>query len=671
MSDNDLNLNFDNTPEEKSFAEQSATKSSVFKFDPRALFIWISTKWRLILIAFFVFLAIFWSILKYQSDYSSKAWSASAKVFHQTRSERVPSFYKPVDTSTVMQFISSQDAFARVAGRLNAQFENFDKSLFKSVEIGIDRSRKNIIFINADASNPQMAIALVNAIAEEGISEYIRRQNNSMRTMSEERKLQRESIDKEIDAIQDEKKKYYSERTGLPPDLELTKVRDDISAFISKRDEHLLQQSTLAIRLKNTEVALANTPKNVEFETVVDNAKTIGLDGKKKELETLRKRYTEANPKVLILKSEIADLEKEKASGVQEAPAKITYRKNDIYSDLMAQISNMKLELSMIEESIKQIDIEIARKRKIMTDLQEVNKNYSAVLRRENMLNEKSTKLADKINDIEFLVGSAVPDVSMLEPAKVPFYNMQKMRLKVLVFTIMATLFFIFLMSIFRVAKMKFLSSRDFKLAFGLENLGEIPVESDHSPEVKMSAMQTITRNIQALSTGSKKVAFLKFDAGENLENAIEEMLSIGAVKGVKSFRLRCTPASKADQHRTAEPADEIAAKLISTQKFADTGVFYYQNNYCLDVVEADLLGFDLDILTREYDLVTIEALCDENSGQLSSQLANLSDCIVISATFDKTGKFTIQENIDEMKHLSALKIGGLLTNVPKPYYKR
>jgi hypothetical protein len=90
----------------------------VFRFDPRSLLLYVASKWRWILIFFFLALLAIWGLEKSRSVNSKTAWTAEAKVLHQERSNMLPNYYQQMDTATVMQFFASRDVQGRVGDRL-------------------------------------------------------------------------------------------------------------------------------------------------------------------------------------------------------------------------------------------------------------------------------------------------------------------------------------------------------------------------------------------------------------------------------------------------------------------------------------------------------------------------------------------------------------------------
>lgn len=678
MSDDNLNISMTANAPASAHAQtqkQDGMSSALVRFDIRALLIWLLLKWKLISAVFFISLLFFWGIMKYVSVYSDNAWTATAMVFHQTRSDRIPSFYKPVETETVMQFMNSGDAAAHALSRMQALHPDFRSEMLSSVDVSLNKTRRNIISVSASANNPEIAAELANIAAEEGVKEYVNRQNDSVTGMIEERRVQKSEIEKQISALQEEKKSYISESAGLPPDAELAKQREDISALISKRSELEINRRELEAKIKAVMEAMKNTPTEVVYEKIMDNTTAIGIGGKMAELERLRKRYTDENPKVRVLLDEIAELQKESDKPEDQTPTRVVYRKNDIYANLEMTLSKLTLEAESVDASMGQYDAKIAKMRAGMEAALEKSEKYASLLKKETMLYDKVSKLSQSISDMEFLISVAVPDVSMFELAKVPqSSNMQKLRVKTMAMSILTTLALVFGLGAYRVLKMRIMSAAEYRVTLGVDALGELPDESQYSEEYLKSAIQGVRRNIRSKSPSLKKAAFLKFDGDECVENDIGELLNICAINGQTSFRLKCLPLGEdgAEESPGTADSDEIAQSLISVAKFSDSGVFRHQNRYFLDVAEFDLLKFDLDKLGEHYDIVTIESACDENSQHLCSQLSRIAEYSVITSAFDKTPKITLLNNISRMKYDNpSAKIGGVLMNVRKPYFRR
>lgn len=681
MIDNELNIKGEealkNTAIDPSIAMDDEGEDeglSFFKFAVRPVMISVMRKWKWIALAFVSSVIVFWFIFHYIGNYSETAWSANAKIFHQTRSDKIPTFYKPMETSSIMQFITSQNVFGRVAEMMKNSNYVFARSMLNNCEVTVGKGRQNIITVSASASTPEAAAAIANAVAEEGVSEYIRRQNNSIRVMIDEREKQKADISRELVVITERKKQYHSPETGFSPAVELEKLYQEITVLTTKAGEVRMKLSEIEIRFKEVEVLLSVTDKDIPFETTQDNTKGVTLDGKKAELSSLQRRYTDENPKVKILKEEIAEIEEKLSRGeMKSTDSKVVYRKNVLYSELETQKMHLGIDRIAVTAALESYDSEVAKKRAQITNLLEINEKYSDLVRRENMLLEKAAKLDDGISDLEFLISSAVPDIYVFEHAMVPRSpNLRKMQAKVAIFSLLSTLLVAVGFAAVRIGKMRMLDSSEFASVLGVRDLGEIPSSAEVPETMYSSAISAFQQLTSEDFLEHKNLVSINFGSVDYEKN-MTEIIGVCAVRGLNIFRLKCVPATSQDSNDTLIPEedDEIAQGLISVSKHLNNGMFVYRNEYSLDTAETDLLKFDLSVLNRNYDIVIIESVGKSENYRALVQLSAVVDGVLMFVPFDQVSKVDLLKLVKHIKATSSAEIGGLLFNIPKSYYKK
>lgn len=668
MTDKELDFTSEEKPKDLS-PKTVKPIGAIFNFAPRTVVIFVFEKWPWILGIFAVSLVAFWLALSYKGKHGDEAWTAQARVLHQARSDRIPTFYKPFDTQTVSQFISSRAVFNRVRERMeNSKFPPNPK-MFMHVDISSGRGKQNMITILVSEKSPEFAAAVANALAEEGVNEYVSTQNKSVKTMIDDRTKQRDELNEEISAIEDQKKQYYSPKTGFSPTVELDTKRQEISSLLASQSEASVKLKTIETRIRITKEVLEKTPRNVEFETIIDNTSNLGVEGKIIELELMRKRYTEDNPKVKVLDEEIKMMLERKAQNKDAAAARVTYRNNEIYNSLLMQLTTLELDLAAAKASLSQYDAEIIQKREEMDSLIERQKPYDLLDKRQKMLEAKVSKINEKINDFEILLSSATPDVYIFEHAKIPAKsNAGKALLKSIVASAFLAFLAAFCLAAYKIGKLKLASAKEFKIALGIDNLGDIPEDGIFPEEAQHSAIQRVRKNILEAAKNAKIITFIFYEPHTRWDDYIEEMSDMNSIKGLKCFRLKChvlgSIAGKPDSE--LNPEDSLAQKLISIKKFADDGEFFYQNPYSLDLAERDLLEFDLKVLSEEYDFIDIEVDRDMENSQVCAQLAALSGYTALFVPFDRINKLELEATINLIKENSSAALGGVLLEVPK-----
>ena len=646
---------------------------AVLRFSPRSLILYLSQKWHWFLLVFLISVVSVWLLERYAIKNSNTAWTAEAKIIHKTRTNKLPSYYQQMTTPTIMEFIGSQSVQNRVSERFrySSQYK-FNPSVMRNIFVLRDKNRGDIITVQASAGDAELAAALANEVAEEGINEYVNHQNSSIRTMVQDYRTQLTNINRELALIRSQKKSLYSSNSIVAPNIELLHRNEDITGKVSKKEDLIIKLKSLDTSIEAIKKLMSETEPMEKVGQTIDNTRSIGLVGKKAELEALLKRYTPNNPKVKTLQDEIDVLEANTAAGSNQVADVITMRKSAVYSSLETQLSTLNIERLTTEAAIAEYETNLSNQEVSLQDLINRSDAYDNLVLRETQLQSRSQKVVDNINDLEFQIGSSTPDISVMEAAKIPKNsNIKQIKLKVLAISILLTAAFVFIIAFIRLAKLDLVASSEYDIALGITDIGELPKTDEQSEETVKSALQKILQNIKDFSGEHKRLGFLKFKPSATFENNIQELQNMALTSGLKVFQLKCIPATKTStiSHLAPLENDQLAPKLLCVVKVAQEGYFTFQNNLCMEETEMNLLRFDMDTLCTEYDIILLEMESDTGLELLSSQISKLTDNVILTAPFAEIKKTSLLKHIEQIKTTPHVSIAGILTDVPKPYY--
>lgn len=642
----------------------------IFWIDPRYLFLYLKSKWKWILLVFGIACLLSLIFITVTNTISSERWLAHAKVLHQSRSNKVPKYYENMDTGTILQFFTSQKTRNLVSEKLKLLSKsNFTPTLVGNVEVAQERRNSPTILITAYANNPDLAVTIANEVANQGIKAYTDYQNQSMFKVIQDYQKQMTNIDRDISQIQIRKKNLYSENSLLSPDIELSSKNLDLSSYAFKKEELLIELKTIDITINSIKEHMSQTPQMIDSEQHIDNRSSLGLTGKKAELESLLKRYTEENPKVQVIKDEIEILERNLNSSNQ-IPDISVLRLNPVYSKLQSDLATYDIQKKTLIAQIEQYENDLTKREDEIKDLINRREQYNNLTIEEDRLRQRNGNILDKISDLEYLIGTSLPDVTIFELASKAYSKTNHTKFLVIIVGISASLLFLFVLVAYQIFRLRIFSSSEYKTALHIANLGELAAREDHSKNIVITSFQNMLEKLKQFSKNKKSI-FLKFDPTPDLEDILQQTQNALLINGIKIFRLHCLPASQATDIINLTPLenDELSQKMIAVKKIGDQGYYIFLNNLSMNNPEIDLLKFDIELLLSEYDHVILETIANEKNILLSIQLAQITEEIIITSTFEKTNKFLLNKHIEHMKGVSDLNIGGILSNVPKPYF--
>ena len=670
MNDDDLNLtqDKDNLSSVLYTREVEGRFLNLFQFDIRAMLLYVITKWKILLGVFVVTLLLSAQIFYYLSYHSSRAWAASVRIYHQTRSDKIPTFYMPMRTETVAHIFTSNVVSNKVAAELKTSVKGFEPEMLSNVVVSIEKAKSDIITITAYASAPKIAAAIANRVADFGIAEYLSRQNASINAMLNDRLAKKKERLAEIAIIKEKMCELISPESQRFPSEEIIFRREELTKVATELNASKLKLSDIDIKIAELEQMLKETPKEIEFETTLDHTTQISLEGKRATLKQLRKRYTDSNPKIKMLLEEIKDLQEQQEQEAKEKsmPSKVTYRKNQTYADLELQLANAKLEKKSLQKMVIVHAEDVKRLQNLINKIHHKFHRYEELLSQENVLKKQVERIDISLQNIEVLMTTSVPDLSIFTHADVPSTSTMKNRqLKSLIVAIMVSLLYLIGTVIFKVLKFRFLASKEF-LSLGLKDFGEIPLIGTVEKYVRDSAI-TRTYSLLIKRRENKRIAlFVKYNESQCCNSIINDIITLNDFNKYKTFRIDCV--FKNDMGETPK----YYKSIITENEDSTRGIFEYHNLLHVHEERFHALVDDIKTLSEKYESVILTVLCQDNYFVIS-QFAKLVNLIVFMPSFDSTKKINViaPENMAKNLLPEDKEFGGILIQVPKYYYER
>ena len=672
MQSNDLNLVKDLKEDKESSVIQNRELSEsfwgLFMFDVRAMLLFLFTKWKSILLIFVLSLFVISQLLYFYAHYSSKAWSSSVKIYHQTRSDKIPTFYVPMRTETVAHIFTSNNVSGKVSADLKMSLEGYKPAMLSNVVVGVERAKSDIITITSYASSPKIATAIANKVADFGIAEYLSRQNSAINEMVNDRLSKKKERLAEIAQIKDKMCELMSEEYKCFPPEEMQIRKEELSSITAKLAEAKIALADIDIKIEEIERLLKETPKEVEFETTLDHTTEISLEGKLSTLKQLRKRYTDKNPKIIMLLDEIKDLQEQANLKKEKAlPSKVTYRKNLTYNEFETQLMSAKLEKKSLGKMISVYEGEIKIVKKEIEAIHQKLHKYEQLRQQENAILKQLERINLSLQNLEVMMTTSIPDLTIFSHADMPSSSTMKNRqAKTVAISIFLTILYVAYILIAKILKFRFLASKEFEI-FGIKDFGEVPLMGSVAKHIRDSA---ITRSFSFINKLNKKknvILFVKYNDSQCCNSIIDDIITLNSFNDLNTFRINCCYMDE----RGVPPKHFKSIKIddIETSKI---GVFEYYDPLHIHEEKYHRLMEDVDELLKMYDTIAITILCNDNYFVVS-QIAKLANTVIFMPAFDSTRKVNVITPKNMLKNLltDEKNFGALLIQVPRYYYER
>lgn len=644
------------------------------KVDFRVLLFLFRARLLWFLLAFVIITLLSWGTVKLITRNSMNNWSGISKLFHQTRSDKVPSFYKQLDTKSIAELVGTQSTMRRAV----TKFSGTDKAsgdVLGPVTVEVMKDKNNIIQITANYNSPKKAAAIANAIAEAGVEEYVEFQNATLKTMLTERRRRRSQLLNELESMEQEISKYVSRKTSMTPDEELNHARKQLADELLILDNMKMKCSELTIKRDELKKNLGVVDREIRYMHKIHGGNTAELERMKKDLVRLEEKYTDKNPRVKFAREELAQRES-MMKDKEQSPDEIIYSANQVYLSLQETLLRTEIDLKATTKNLQDYESKIAERQKTTMNLVESLSAYNALSRKIASTKITIQQLEVSINDLDFLLNSSVPDLAVLElasPPKKP--NMSKVLILAffLAFLLSGGIVAVYLGYDIFFGRIK--SEKDFAFVTGWENLGEIPLScAKVKPEEVQAEIMSSFNKLRTILNGKKKIFICELENAGSSNNTLAEWIEYFGVNGYRVFRLKVLPqAMKEEFHvpnekKTAEGS--IDNDLICIEKFANKGFFYHTDRLFLAPAECDLLNVDLELLGSHYDLILLEFPPLQSPQQIFVQLLDLSDYSIVFAEFNKISKPLLRHLNLKIGPDRIKKIASVLVNVIPPYWR-
>ncbi|MBE6411398.1 MAG: hypothetical protein E7036_02460 [Opitutales bacterium] len=641
---------------------------SLFMFDIRAMLLYLITKWKGILAVFVITLVVGSQLLYFYGHYSARAWSSTVKIYHQTRSDKIPTFYIPMRTETVAHIFTSSNVSGKVSADLKMSLPNYKPSMLSNVVVSVEKAKSDIITITAYAPSPKIATTIANKVADFGIAEYLSRQNSAINEMVNDRLSKKKERLAEISRIKDSMCALMSKEYKCFPPEEMELRKTELSTISAKLAETKIKLSDTDIKIEELERLLRETPRDVEFETTHDHTTEISLEGKLSTLKQLRKRYTDQNPKIIMLLEEIKDLQEQAALKKEKSlPSKITYRKNLTYNEFETQLLSARLEKKSLQKMISVYENEI---KVAQAEIEAVHDNlhkYEELRQREDALLKQLERINLSLQNLEVLLTTSIPDLTIFSHADVPSSSTMKNRnIKTVALAVFMSILYIAYVVLAKILKFRFLASKEFE-NFAIKDFGEVPLMGSVAKHVRDSA---ITRSYSFINKLNKKkgiVLFVKYNDSQCCNSIIDDMITLNSFNDLNTFRIDC----RYKEERRTPPKFYKSIKVDDAET-ATSGVFEYYDPLHIHEEKYHRLVDDIEVLLKKHDTVAMTILCKDNY-LVVSQLAKIANAIIFIPAFDSTRKVNVITPKNMVKNLLTEEkdFGGLLIQVPRYYYER
>lgn len=643
-------------------------------FDRRIIWQVYKKKLLYIVIISFVVMAIAGIWLKVNASPSWKAHCYMVKAPKNISTPvEMPYLYQSFDVNTVLETVKIREVLAEVVNRLNLKVT--PEQLFSHVEV--QRGNRSAVFrFSATWPDKEMAANIANATAEAFIANSNKMMNSATQKVHDYYVGERTS---RLDLIADLEDQFAQNRQdyGIISIPHETQVKfDQLEEIEIRMIANRLRETEMATKIAEMDEKLADVPletmHNWTF-TRTDETRLLELE---RELELLRTRYTEENPKVIKVKEDIEDLREQIENQTRNLPEATTWGPSGLLDVYTIDRTRFEADRQASRKLDREYQSKVDSLRANLGHLTDAQKEFLE-LERQLELNRKVLSIIEsRLAEAEMSIKSNVSDYEIIEPAKPPLMP-EGTRRRLIVLGLGAAFFA--LMSAFVVGKelvSPYLrSSKDFSHPAPIPLLGQIPDEGQVENTIYQKNLQVFADNLLRIV---KDIPHPVICVSSDIQETGKSFL-IGDL--LRLFQTRSMKILYIDS--LSEPSPETRDYLINPRIYEqDSSLKIYQPNpnehyayFCADEkVFTHLVDkHQIDSLFSElkgYDLIIWELFDYEYNKQLFASIVTASEALLLVGRFRRSSRGSLARIKRFLKERDYDKVYGVLNYVPKDFFK-
>ena len=651
---------------------------NIFKLDLRVFLITVVRRWWVLPILP-VFIAIV--SLCYLAVYNPKAWVARCTLFRHTNlqminNDTIPTIYKPVNMNAIIEMVRTRKNIREVIKRLKLPVSM--NGLYAMTKVSTEEDNENMIIIAAAASTPQYAADIANTLAEVFIEDYVGMQGHSVKEVYDYYVQSRKMVQDNLKQLEEQEQDYLTKYDVISISAEMTNK----FAMLNELEVKLLQARMDQVSSKDRITSIGgyvNTmPKDVPLSYEVWSPEGADLDSMKKELYRLQQKFTDDNPRVMKLKSEVSFLQAKVDSNVgkKPEPTKVFYGENPIRSSLEQLKYKTYTDLNGIETNIRQLEVAIGKLKDELSKLSRLESKFYEVRTQIQQHRDQFQKIDSMISALSLALKTNVSDINIMERAEPPqLPDVKHRRLKVLIFSAIGFLLSVAAILLLELIDFTVKSPFDVAAVLSLKKLGSIPKITQVPVKTFKGIIQIIFKQIMELTAKTSGVVFLAVGGTE---------AKSGKTFLIQRFQTILTLQKKRSLHILSCRRDVPKDAMLINDLIYNGGTFdaeeaarhhhqvYFQLSDQTFLVPTDRVMIEHFIaqLAPHYDYIFWELFDFGDNEQLFATVSEVATLSILVARFRQTKKLNMMRCVHFLQEHHTSRIYGVLDYVEKPYYQ-
>lgn len=642
---------------------------------------WVSVQFKLLIP---VLVSIILAVGTYQvtSVLITDKWEASSFLIrhakNMSKQSDVPYLYLDTDINTLMETILLRENLERVIQHF--ALDVTAKELRSRVDIN-KTSKSNVIEVKVTWGDPKKAAAIADQISETFLQNYTQIQNSATEQIYQYYSKKRSLTQDELQTARLAETEFRAEHDVLDFEAQSDNLYGYLSQLELRYVDEEVKRNDLSAQLSHVLGQLRVTPSKVIISELLRTNEGNRTKALKNELEVLRKRYTEDNPKVQHLLHQISVLENEEQSRKYAAPKfdEVEYGPNPLHEDLSLRKLDLESQLYAIDGNLDAYSNSIANIRKRIEELSSLAQTHYKMMQDIVSKEDLIDKLNGRLIEANLALESNISDFDVLEKAQLPEYPKRSYRK---VIAIGLSVFFGGLLTLYILLR-EFVNTtlktaNDLKQIEGADLAAVLPNKDEVSEQFFYAQFQLLFSEIsQAISTSETKlITISSMLDGEGKSFIASEVAEQFVKQGKRVLYIESEEfldgVPKAAMINDALYQRESLASHVPNEVYEGLYKSYFELNkdIYLDVLGDRQMHDFLGSCFARFDLVIWDVFPANQHLQLFRTITQCSEFNLLLTKSRNTPKAVMSRTIAMMNTWGIKNIGLLINALPKKYIR-
>ena len=666
--------------EESFIPIDDSSANSLFKFDKRILLITIKRKIIFIFIVSFVTFMLFGIYAKITRQ---EKWTATAMMVkydkHMASSRDIPYLYQDMNANTIMESFYRRTNLEETIDSLGLAISSQDLHGLVWIKRG---NRANTYQVSAQHYDRELAVDLANTYCDIFIRNYNKMVNEPVYRTYSYFKKQLVIYNKDLVKVQKEIRQFQNDYNITSIDSEISRKNTLLNNIEMNILDSRINVNNLEAKIVEVDSKLPLYPDiQVPLGYWVDSPIDTRIYNKEKEIETKLKIYTNENPKIKKLYSELVQLNEEKRESDkgQVVPTRINYGNDPIRYNLLLLRSEFETDLSGERKNLISYQEQIEDTKASVRYLSGLSDEFQILKNEEQSIRGRLSVTENRMIETKIAMDSNTSDFEVIDKAIPPRYP-EATQAKVIAMLggILAflglTIFYLMREFLDDTVKSDF----DFDQTFNIKLLGEIPNKDSFALETYWSQIQIVFGQINTLLRG-KRQSFISIGSdrsGTGKSFLIREFHDLYISRNKKVLWIETIEESDVEiepyiinKNLYKNEAFDPAKNVYELSKDQFKCYFLRDENSFVRVLDKPNL-LDFIGTLKDFDVIIWELFEVPYNMQLFSTISSVSDLLVMITRFRYSNKENCTTIIDFLKENLDIEVTGVLNDVQNPYFQ-